>query len=305
MPRTPEQREAYKQRRRQRKKGIYCNKEETSKKQSESQKKFWSSEEVRKKQAESLKKYWLNANLETYEKASEKSKIIQNMPGARLRNSEAQKKRFEDPNVREKHKLMLKETQSKPEVRIKNSVAQKKRFEDPEVGRHLSEAARKYYKDHPERGTKHGETLKKLFLDKQWYGSVTYKEPKKYCVLFNSDFKERCIAYWGNKSVLSSKTRAENGKKNRQLTVHHVYYQKKACCEWDEDLQGYYAMINLGTVRNPNIIRHNIKGDPNKFVVLTNSEHATTNHDKLKWVELFEDLIENQGGKCYFTKEEG
>lgn len=94
------------------------------------------------------------------------------------------------------------------------------------------------------------------------------------------------------------------GGKTRRLSVHHVYYQKKACCGWDGDLQGYYAMINLGTEGKPNMVRHNIDGDPNKFVVLTHSEHSATNFDKLKWIKVFEDLIQNQGGKCYFTKGE-
>jgi hypothetical protein len=176
----------------------------------------------------------------------------------------------------------------------------------------MSEAAsgeknHNYGKTHPAATCqKNSESCKKSFQDRQWYGSVTYPDPDRYCILFNTKFKARCRAYWGYKSILSGKTQAENlilGKPVK-LSVHHVYYQKKACCEWDEDLQGYYAMINLGIKSKPNMVRHNIKGDPNKFVILTNSEHAVTNTNKLYWIKLFEDLIEKQGGKCYLTKEE-
>jgi len=64
-------------------------------------------------------------------------------------------------------------------------------------------------------------------------------------------------------------------------------------------------MINLGTRHKPNLVRHNIKGDPNKFVVLTHQEHAKTNYNRLEWIRVFEDMIEEKyEGKCYFTKEE-
>jgi len=159
----------------------------------------------------------------------------------------------------------------------------------------------------PEVCKKISESNKKAWLDKQWYGTVTYgKLPR--CVLFNAEFKERCRAYWGYKSVLlPHKTQAENcviAGKPARLTVHHVYYQIKALCGYDEDLQGYYAMVNLGTERKPNLVRHNIKGDPNKFVTLTHSENVKANSNKLTWIKKFEDMIEAGGGKCYFTEEE-
>jgi hypothetical protein len=91
---------------------------------------------------------------------------------------------------------------------------------------------------------------------------------------------------------LSGKTSDDNG--GRQLSCHHVYYQKKACCEWDEDVKGYYAMIDDE--------KYYIKGDPNKFVTLTAGENSMVEKNKLQWVKFFEDLIENQGGKCYSQK---
>ncbi len=136
-----------------------------------------------------------------------------------------------------------------------------------------------------------------------WYGSVKYHDKKRiYCELWNRDLWDRIDICWGYKSVLSGKTKADNH--NRALSRHHVYWQPKACCGWDEDTQGYYAWINIGSNRYPKWYKHYIKGDPNKFVLLTNSEHQKCSKDKLKWIKIFEDIIDKHGGKCYFTKEE-
>jgi len=136
-----------------------------------------------------------------------------------------------------------------------------------------------------------------------WYGNVRYGG-KKYCDLWNDDLLIRIRAYWGDVSVLSGKTKKENSKREQQMSCHHVYYQEKACCVWDEDVQGYYAMINIGTNKKPVMHKHYIKGDPNKFVTLTAKEHGKTNTNKLYWIERFENKIKEQGGKCYYTKED-
>lgn len=135
-----------------------------------------------------------------------------------------------------------------------------------------------------------------------WYGNVRYPENgKTYCEKWTEDLRERIRAAWDYKSAISGVTTDSKG---RKLDCHHVYEQEKACCIWDGDVQGYYAMINLGTKRNPNFVRYNISGDPNKFVPLTRAEHKATSFDKLKWIKFFEDLIEARGGKCYLTQEE-
>jgi DNA-binding transcriptional regulator GbsR (MarR family) len=126
-----------------------------------------------------------------------------------------------------------------------------------------------------------------------WYGAVKY-EREKYCELWTPELRERIRAYWGDKSVLSGKTKEQNG--NILLSCHHVYYEKKACCEWDEDTRGYFTHIDGD--------RFDIKGDPNKFVVLTSAENSMVNRDKKTWIRFFENLIEVQGGKCYFTSDE-
>jgi hypothetical protein len=129
-----------------------------------------------------------------------------------------------------------------------------------------------------------------------WYGGVKYPEDKRkiYCEKWTPELRERIRAYWGYKSPLSEKTADDN--MGRALDCHHVYFQKKACCQWDEDTQGYYAWVDRK--------KYYIRGDPNKFVPLTCEEHSMMKFNKLYWIKYFEDLIESQGGKSYFTNEE-
>jgi hypothetical protein len=297
---------------------------ETRQRCSEAQKKVQGTPEAKQRNSEAVKKHH-QEHPETGEKMSQSIKKHHEDPKFRQRMSEMGKKRYEDPEERIKTSKQMTSIMEAPEARQRVAEIQKKRYEDPEehlktskaVKKHYdevpdsrkrsSEAQKKHHAENPETAKKISRSVIKTWLDKQWYGVVTYALGRIYCVLFNDEFKERCRAYWRYKSVLEPhKTQAENicGGKPYKLTVHHVYYQPKACCEWDEDLEGYYAMINLGTERKPNMVRHNIKGDPNKFVILTAAEHNEIKSDKLVWIKKFEDMIEEQGGKCYLTKEE-
>lgn len=151
-----------------------------------------------------------------------------------------------------------------------------------------------------------------------WYGNKTlinrnnggYR--KYYCELWNPDLWNRIDAAYDYKSILSGKTRFDNYKQEH-LSRHHLYWQEKACCEWDEDANGYYAWINNGSKRNPEWIKYYIKGDPNKFVLLTRKEHGIIRGnkkegtDKIYYIKLMENLIEErtkEGKKCYLSKEE-
>jgi hypothetical protein len=148
-----------------------------------------------------------------------------------------------------------------------------------------------------------------------WYGHpILHPETKrkKYCELWNKDLWVRIDVAWDYKSAYSQKTRWDNYRQ-QHLDRHHVYWQEKACCEWDEDAQGYFAMINNGTKAKPDMIKHYIKGDPNKFVLLTHDEHTMvrgskkSGKDKMYWVKYFEELIlkrEAEGKPCYLSKEE-
>jgi hypothetical protein len=102
-----------------------------------------------------------------------------------------------------------------------------------------------------------------------WLGGKSF-EP--YCPKFNRDFKERVREFWGRKCVVCGKTEKENGK---LLCVHHVNYQKEACCDNAHPL----------------------------FVALCVKCHTKTNGNRNYWKEFFTKLIvEKYGGRSYLSK---
>lgn len=191
-----------------------------------------------------------------------------------------------------KRGLAIREAYKNPEVIQRKRDAHKGKIFTEKTKQKISEANKR-----------EDVLLKRLdsFYGGFWYGNVRYPETKTYCELWNGDLRERIRAAFDYKSAISGITTDERG---RKLDCHHIYFQEKACCHWDKDMNGYYAMINIGTKRNPNMIRYDIKGNPNKFVPLTRAEHTATRFDKLHWIKVFEDIIEKRGGKCYLTKEE-
>jgi hypothetical protein len=154
--------------------------------------------------------------------------------------------------------------------------------------------------DHPWFGKTHSmETRIKLSMSHQGINNVEhwngFSKEQKYCEKWNENLRQRIRLYFGNKSTLSGKTKEDNN--GRNLSCHHVYYQKKACCEWDNDVNGYYAIIDGE--------KYYINGDPNKFVLLTTSENTLVNKNKLYYIKLFENLIQNNyNNKCYYTQDE-
>lgn len=146
-----------------------------------------------------------------------------------------------------------------------------------------------------------------------WYGHRILRgnNRKIYCEKWNPNLWKRIDAAWDYKSTISGKTKFDN--KGKHLSRHHVYWQEKACCVWDEDVQGYYAMINIGTFFHPTFVKYYIKGSPNKFVLLTVKEHSIIKGKKklgtniLTWIKFFENIIEQrekEGKKCYLSPEE-
>ena len=220
-----------------------------------------------------------------------KQKRESNPVSVKNRN-DALKKAREDPKWLENQIIKNRKMANDPEWQRKNKLAAEKRSQDPNyIERVLIGATGQGF----------------------WYGhpKLNGRIFKSYCELWNRDLWNRIDAAWNFESTISGKTKEDN--KGRDLDRHHVYWQEKACCEWDEDAQGYYAMINLGTKTNPNIIKHYIKGNPNKFVLLTVNEHSMIRGNKklgttkLTWIKFFEDLIETreqEGKKCYLSKEE-
>lgn len=245
---------------------------------------------------------------------------------ARGNYKEAARKRASDPCWIRENKEMLQKRALDPEWRRKNKESNRRLAQDPVWQNIMKNLAQdpKWRDDNkkqnqktaqdPEWLRKNNERLRKLAQDPEyilkrmekriggfWYGNIRYFNPQKYCELWCPDLWHRIDKSQNYQSILSGKTKFENG--GRALDRHHVYWQPKACCGWDEDTHGYYAMINIGTVKKPNWYKYYIPGDPNKFVLLTKQEHGMIMKDKLKWIKIFEDLIETKlCGECYLPK---
>jgi DNA-directed RNA polymerase subunit RPC12/RpoP len=112
----------------------------------------------------------------------------------------------------------------------------------------------------------------KLLLGKNnpnWRGGTSF-EP--YCIKFNKNFKNRVRAFFGYKCVECGKTQEENG---ISLSVHHVNYNKMACCDGVESI----------------------------FVALCVHHHIISNFNRGYWEKHYTDIINTQyGGQCYIPK---
>jgi len=103
----------------------------------------------------------------------------------------------------------------------------------------------------------------------QWKGGVSF-EP--YCQKFTKEFKERVRAFFWYRCVECGSPQNE-----MKLAVHHVTYNKSACCDNNVPL----------------------------FVALCQSCHMKTGRNREYWKQHFTDmLVQYYGGKSYFTKEE-
>lgn len=156
---------------------------------------------------------------------------------------------------------------------------------------HVCEVCGKTYKKKPYYSKKSNENGWHKFCSKQclgtyksihesgpnhprWKGGISY-EP--YCIKFNEEFKERVRAFWGNKCVICGTSRGD--KYHEKLTVHHVTYDKKVCCNGEIPL----------------------------FVPLCTKHHTQTNADRYEWEIWFKYYIwgaTNGTMNTYYTKEE-
>jgi len=117
----------------------------------------------------------------------------------------------------------------------------------------------------------------KLDKNPNWRGGTSF-EP--YCNKFNKEFKERVRSFWGYKCGICGKPEREN--KNRRggdggkLDVHHVTYEKDACC--NNKTKQY-------------------------FIPLCVSCHSKTNHNQEYWMKVISNKIDSElNGKCYLKK---
>jgi hypothetical protein len=225
-----------------------------------------------------------------------------------LKMSEAHRNRTE--GWRRKQSDVQKGRKASEETRSKMSVSRKGR-KRPEKMQELLRTVRKGAKHTDESRSKMSASLRNSealkvaresgeYIRKQrmahsgershlWKGGVSF-EP--YCPKFNNDLKERVRAFFGYMC-----RQCNIPQKDKKLSVHHVYYNKQACCVWDEDLQGYYAIIDGE--------RYYVKGDPYKFIPLCDKCHKKTYSKRFYWAKKFESLINDEhGGKSYFTKDE-
>lgn len=104
-----------------------------------------------------------------------------------------------------------------------------------------------------------------------WRGGMSF-EP--YCPKFNTDLKQRVKRFFEERCVLCGNTR-ETGK--RDLHVHHVEYNKAACCD----------------------------GKPVHFAALCHRCHSKTNNERARWEAMLHQIIDEiYGGRSYYTKDE-
>jgi 5-methylcytosine-specific restriction endonuclease McrA len=106
----------------------------------------------------------------------------------------------------------------------------------------------------------------------QWKGGSTFSP---YCWKFNESLKLRVRSFFNHTCFACGDL--ENG---TTLHVHHINYNKMACCNGDKE-----ALL----------------------IPLCESCHNRTNHDSKHgfWEKLFyTQLMERTGGKCYYSKKE-
>jgi ribosomal protein L31 len=109
-----------------------------------------------------------------------------------------------------------------------------------------------------------------------WKGGLSF-EP--YCPKFNIKFRERVRAWFDYQC-----TECGQPQSNKKLCVHHVYYNKQACCEKNENDEYIYT-IDGEQVK--------VIGNPNKFVALCTTCHHKTNYNRVHWARYFEEIINN------------
>lgn len=140
-------------------------------------------------------------------------------------------------------------------------------------------------------------------LNNAWIDGRSF-EP--YCELFDDFFKERCRAFFGRICLL-----CESGEIKRKHDVHHVYAEKKACCEGSLNLK---EMDKLRMVLPTTVAR---VGEPTfsdeellyirMVVPLCRGCHSKVGSKKMEaaYRKIISDIVMTKyNGKCYYSKEE-
>lgn len=200
-------------------------------------------------------------SVETLKKMSDSAKGKHPTPETRAKLSAALTGRKLPPFTEEHRKKLATSQRGKKlteETKAKISAIQKGRVGRPhteETKRKLSQLA----------SCRVGEK------NSHWRGGRSF-EP--YCPKFNTDLRRRVRSFFEERCVLCGNPRKEGG---RDLHVHHVEYNKEACCD----------------------------GLPVHFAALCHSCHSKTNNDRERWEAMLHRIIDEiYDGRSYYTKEE-
>lgn len=161
-----------------------------------------------------------------------------------------------------------------------------------ELNHKINSSARRYCDEH--KGTHNPTLFKNGEEHPLWNGGISFG---KYCPKFR-DVRPRVRAFFNFQCMMPGCTCGGFTKdSNPQPVVHHVYYQKEACCYQEENGNFVFDLGKYGEIT--------VEGDPTKFVTLCGPAHSKTNKNRLYWAKYFENLINTKyGGKSYFTEEE-
>jgi hypothetical protein len=215
--------------------------------------------EIRESRRISAKAQWEDENFR------KKMHDMHSLPENREKMKNAAKQLWSNPEKKEKWIIKQKEIRSAPEIREKMRKAAKDAGSRPEVKERMSRSQKIRFSD--------PEQIEKISGQNgnNWRGGISF-EP--YCPKFNKDLKRRVRAFFDRRCVICGKSEAED---RRALSVHHVEYNKEACCD----------------------------GKTVHFAALCWKCHAHTNYARERWEAMLHRIIDEiYGGRSYFTKDE-
>jgi len=133
-----------------------------------------------------------------------------------------------------------------------------------------------------------------------WYGNIRY--PNRIVCIKWDDVNARVHAFFDNKCIVCGKAKEHGG---LAPAGHHVFYETKACCWYNDDDGVYYTNLNAKDHKEKDYL---IGDNPNYFVLLCQSCHGKSNgtfENRKKWADMLKKIVDEQyNGKCYYTKEE-
>lgn len=150
-------------------------------------------------------------------------------------------------------------------------------------------------------------------VDNPMYIDGRSKLKNKYCPKFNNYLKSRVREFFGNRCILCNKTPQES-KNFKEMECHHVFSEKKACCESEiEQMDNLRKTFpeSVARVGSPEFSELELKYI-RMIVPLCKSCHGKMNairehgvfEDTYYKKKIVEIVMNHYNGKCYFTNEE-